>query len=334
MTVEHQAAHSQETVPEPGAEAPAVLVLKNDSICLASCKAWPKGQELPKPRANTWLEEFLAVSTLLLAFGWVITVPFFAALPVWLLERMPGFLDLHIWDTWRRYFRMRAITPEQPYLSKGRSYLFVQFPHACCPIACWLVLGMAATPSAGLPMPIIRAVIADVMFALPVVKQLLGWGGCHPARKSTMLRLLHKGCLGCLPEGIAGVFHGATPERERIYLSPRKGFVRLAIQAGADLVPMYHLGQSQLLTYRGFPKLSRRLRITLGWLWGRWYLPLPRKQDIVTLVGNPIAVEQADNPTAAYVDLIHMQLTEAVQELYNRHRHVLPGWEQRDLTIV
>lgn len=47
-----------------------------------------------------------------------------------------------------------------------------------------------------------------------------------------MLRLLAKGSLGMLPEGIAGTFHGATPAREALYLSPRRGFVRLAIQAG------------------------------------------------------------------------------------------------------
>lgn len=30
-------------------------------------------------------------------------------------------------------------------------------------------------------MPVIRAVIADVMFSLPVIKNVLSWGGCHPA---------------------------------------------------------------------------------------------------------------------------------------------------------
>ena len=45
------------------------MALKNDSIRLASCKEWPQGLELPKPRPNTWLQEALAVTTLLLAFG-------------------------------------------------------------------------------------------------------------------------------------------------------------------------------------------------------------------------------------------------------------------------
>ena len=35
-------------------------------------------------------------------------------------------------------------------------------------------------------------------------------------------------------------------ENERIYLSKRKGFVKVAMQAGADIVPVYILGQSQV----------------------------------------------------------------------------------------
>lgn len=244
------------------------------------------------------------------------------------------FLRLGLWNCWRRYFSMRAITPPLPYLSKHRNYMLVQFPHACCPLACWLVLGMAGIPQAGLPMPVIKATIADIMFSLPGIKHVLAWGGCHPAKRGVMLRILKKASLGCLPEGIAGVFHGATPEREQIYLLRRRGFVRIAIQSGTDIVPVYHLGQSQLLTFRGLCSVSRRCRITLGVFWGRFGLPLPRKQPIVTLSGQPIAVVQQDDPSREYVDAVHAQVVEAVQQLYNKHRHVLPGWESRDLTIV
>ena len=44
-------------------------------------------------------------------------------------------------------------------------------------------------------------------------------------------------------------------------------------------------------------------------------------------------VEQQAEPSQEYVDQIHSQVVEAVQKLYNKHRHVLPGWEHRDLTI-
>lgn len=56
----------------------------------------------------------------------------------------------------------------------------------------------------------------------------------------------------------------------------------------ADLVPVYHMGQSQLLTFWGAEKLSRRWRASIGIFWGAWGLPLPRKRPIISLVGAPI----------------------------------------------
>lgn len=46
------------------------------------------------------------------------------------------------------------------------------------------------------------------------------------------------------------------------------------------------------------------------------------------------AVEQTNEPSKEYVDQIHAQVVTAVQELYNKHRHILPGWDTRDLTII
>ena len=48
-----------------------------------------------------------------------------------------------------------------------------------------------------------------------------------------LLRLLSKSTVGLLPEGVAGIFEGATRQRERVFIRKRKGFVRVAIKAGA-----------------------------------------------------------------------------------------------------
>ncbi len=56
----------------------------------------------------------------------------------------------------------------------------------------------------------------------------------------------------------------------------------------ADLLPVYHLGQSQLLTSWGSEELSRRYRISLIFFWGQWGLPLPRRHPVISLIGPPI----------------------------------------------
>ena len=56
----------------------------------------------------------------------------------------------------------------------------------------------------------------------------------------------------------------------------------------ADIMPVYHLGDSQLFNFLGFKWLSRKLRASLGVIWGRWGLPLPRQHDLIALVDYPI----------------------------------------------
>ena len=53
-------------------------------------------------------------------------------------------------------------------------------------------------------------------------------------------------------------------------------------------MPVYHLGDSQLFDFWGFKWLSRKLRVSLGVIWGRWGLPLPRQHDLIALVDYPI----------------------------------------------
>lgn len=57
------------------------------------------------------------------------------------------------------------------------------------------------------------------------------------AEKSCLLELLRQESVGIIPEGVAGVTEGATPDLERLYILKRKGFVRVAIQAGAGDCP-------------------------------------------------------------------------------------------------
>ena len=56
----------------------------------------------------------------------------------------------------------------------------------------------------------------------------------------------------------------------------------------ADIVPVYSLGQSQMLDFCGACGLSRRIRTAVGVFWGRWGLPVPRRHDIIVVVGRPV----------------------------------------------
>ena len=58
--------------------------------------------------------------------------------------------------------------------------------------------------------------------------------------------------------------------------------------AFADIIPVYHFGNSQLLGYHGSEWISRKLRATVGMFWGWRGLPLPYRHDLVSCVGLPV----------------------------------------------
>ena len=66
------------------------------------------------------------------------------------------------------------------------------------------------------------------------------------------------------------------------------------MQAGAPICPVYHFGQSQLFTFWGAESIMRKMGILAGFFYGRWYLPLPRNHDILSVASHPIAGDFPD----------------------------------------
>ncbi|KAK9918066.1 hypothetical protein WJX75_000903 [Coccomyxa subellipsoidea] len=330
--------------------------------CSASVAYYSKGQtlrseDIPCPRPNKWWEEAAALITMQLVFGsaWVLPPLWLACLIGALMygsklaaaflaitvaaaglppgKRWEAFLHHWAWDTWRRYFRFRGIVPKPPFCDPGRHYIFAHFPHAVFPMGSWLSFPLCGDPLSGVPAPMI-GLVATVLLQIPFFKHMFAWMGCKPADKPVTMRLLKNASVGIIVEGVAGIFQGATLQHERIFLKQRKGFIKCAIQSGVDIVPVYHLGSSQMLRCTGSSDWSRRMRMSMCVFWGRWGLPLPYKHDIVSLVGTPVTVVQQDDPSQEEVDAVHARFVTAITELFDTHKHLMPGWEKKKLTIV
>ncbi|KAK9808224.1 hypothetical protein WJX73_010719 [Symbiochloris irregularis] len=317
-----------------------------------------KGQRLlitPEPRKNVMVESVLALSMLCSWFMPISLAPVLSALLLYYAAKLslvawtficlmvalsfipPGtewdaYRQSKMWETWHRYFQVQYILPELPYLKPDKHYLFAQFPHGVYPMNAWLAMTFAGRQGSG-SSGNLKGAIASIFFSLPLIKHNYAWVGCLSADKQSMLTALKHSSLACLPEGIAGIFEGASPSREAIYLQHRKGFVKVAIEAGVDIVPIYTLGQSQILTFRGSEKLSRMCRASIGLWWGWGGLPIPRPHKLITLVGAPIPVQQNDNPKKEEVEALHAKVVKAIADMYAEHRSLL-GWEDRPLHIV
>uniref|UniRef100_A0A383W0X4 Acyltransferase n=1 Tax=Tetradesmus obliquus TaxID=3088 RepID=A0A383W0X4_TETOB len=122
---------------------------------------------------------------------------------------------------------------------------------------------------------------SDAVFHVPLWRHVMTWIGAQPATADNFRRLLKLGSVGLVPGGIAEMFM-SEESHEEIKLRDRKGFVRIAVEAGADLVPCYHFGNSRLFGWgpKSLEPLARRHRVALGFLKGRWGLPLPLPERI------------------------------------------------------
>nr|QBG05560.1 diacylglycerol acyltransferase [Chromochloris zofingiensis] len=146
--------------------------------------------------------------------------------------------------------------------------------------------------------------------------------------------------VGVMVGGIAEMFL-QRPDREQIKLRERKGFVRISLEHGADILPVYIFGNSAALDF-GPPwlqRMSRKLRASIGVMYGVAGLPVPRRVPIMMAVGAPVQVGprlSRDHPDfEARVDEIHTKVVSEIERVYYTHRSKYgQGWEDRPLVIT
>merc|ERR1712151_1216674 len=111
------------------------------------------------------------------------------------------------------------------------------------------------------------------------------------------------------PGGIEEAFCVPDPD-EQIVVMKRKGFCKIALQCGTDLVPVYGFGNNQMFPVQSgqgslLAKLSKRLNVTLMVWLGRFnipfsFVPVPHPQLVA--IGAPIPVEQCDDPSQDQIE--------------------------------
>jgi diacylglycerol O-acyltransferase 2, plant len=102
-------------------------------------------------------------------------------------------------------------------------------------------------------------------------------------------------------------------------------------------VPLFFFGNTKILTVVGgkgsdslLSKISRQLRMSLVFFYGRWFLPVPYRHPIHLASGEVIPVTQNSNPTDEDVQKVMDDVVAALQLLYDKHK---PEWEQRPLMV-
>lgn len=230
------------------------------------------------------------------------------------------------------YYGGRCIR-EGPPLDPKRPYLFAMAPHG--------VFGVCRAFSGG---QLWRRLYPGISarwgsfggaFWIPGVREFSLCCGCLDASRQVLTRAIERGeNVMLLPGGEKEMMlTDGTSTCTRLVLSDRKGFVRLAVQHGMDLVPGFCFGEKWVHETVLLPKplrtfLYRRFRLAGVLLKGRWgtFLGKLQKADDTPIRlgfvwGKAIPVTRdAELASAEYVDRVHAQYMAAVRDLFERHK--------------
>ena len=187
----------------------------------------------------------------------------------------------------------------------------------------------------------LRTLAASVLFYIPLVREISLWTSCINASRATAQKALSKQkSLLILPGGEMEQLM-TTYGTEMVYLSKRKGFIKLAMKNKVPVVPMYVYGCND---YFYTSKLFYSLRYTLvkrlgvciplcAGLFGSMTCPLPKKTTIV--IGKPLqfTMKGDDGPTEEELNTAHDLFVKELVKLFDEHKEQL-GYGDRTLKVV
>ncbi|KAI8464773.1 MAG: diacylglycerol acyltransferase [Monoraphidium minutum] len=153
---------------------------------------------------------------------------------------------LGIWRIMGERFSARLVKTAD--LDPSRRYVFACYPHGVSAVSGWLMFATEAGRFSEL-FPGLRAwpCTLESNFKAPFVREYCLLHGLRSCARRAIANLLKR------PGNAAVLFPGGASEaveaaegENRVILGRRKGFARLALQAGADLVPVACFGESDL----------------------------------------------------------------------------------------
>ena len=117
----------------------------------------------------------------------------------------------------------------------------------------------------------------------------------------------------------------------QVHLLNRKGFIRIAIQSGASVVPAIGFGENELFhtVDNETPGLGRNLYKLQVLMMKHFSFSapvvtnlLPKREKVVVVMGQPISTKgsKCSEPSQELIDRIHKEYCEQVERVWNEHK--------------
>ncbi|KAM4697050.1 diacylglycerol O-acyltransferase 2-like [Rhinophrynus dorsalis] len=257
-----------------------------------------------------------------------------------------------VWNYFRDYFPIQLVKTHN--LPPGRNYIIGSHPHG---ILCIGAFCNFSTESTGFSQkfPGIRPCLATLAgnFKLPILREYMMSGGLCPVNRKAIGYLLSQSGRGnavVIVVGGAAESLSCQPGVTNLILSRRKGFVRLALEHGADLVPSFSFGENDLYQQIHFAEGSilraaqYRFQKLFGFapclFYGRGLTSsqakgfIPFSRPITTVVGEPIHIPRIEDPSPQTVDIYHEIYKNSLLKLFHENKTKYGLGESAELRIL
>lgn len=247
-------------------------------------------------------------------------------------------------------------------LEPTRKYIFGYHPHGIISHGAFAAFGTEALGFSDLFPGITNTLLTlDANFRVPLYRDYALAMGLASVSKESIENLLSKGGhngkgMGravTIVVGGARESLDAQPHTLRLVLNSRKGFVKLAIRTGADLVPVLSFGENELYeqvdsenhpwVHRMQMIVKKGMGFTVPLFHARGIFNydvglMPYRRAINIVVGRPIQVVQQGTNNGAvdpdYLDQVHKQYVDELLRLWEQYKDTFAKDRQGELEIV
>ena len=270
------------------------------------------------------------------------------------------------WSEFRESFQLfyeifdlhHNLTPSTLKILKDMNHLSViaMHPHGIIPLHSFI---WSAFCQQKLPELYGVGATTNIALFLPILRHILGHLSVVSAKKETILHEMNRKnkSLFILPGGVAEIFlsnrRSKTSNGEVQSIKARRhGLMKLALQTGAVIYPVYIFGATDLFnqlmpvtkvteTKKGrmnplssllvsfgemVESISRRLQGGISIFWGQYFLPIPHNPRLSMVIGDPVysvpgtsKLHTSGGKTLRICETIKDPTNEEVEELVNRY---------------
>ncbi|KAF1945379.1 diacylglycerol O-acyltransferase 2A [Clathrospora elynae] len=263
---------------------------------------------------------------------------------------------LKVWSLFASYFPARLHRSQE--LEPTRKYIFGYHPHGIISHGAFAAFATEALGFSQLFPGITNSLLTlDSNFRYPIYREYALRLGMASVSRESCENILSKG--GPNGEGmgraITIVVGGAResldarPGTIKLVLRRRKGFVKMAIRTGADLVPVLAFGENDVydqLDTESHPyihKFQMLVKKVMGFTIPIFHargifnydvgmMPYRRPMNIVA--GRPIRVAQDKHPDNEYINEVHDRYVEELMRVWNEHKDTFAKNRTGELEIV